>query len=158
MSKAKVAALESVFEEARSLVHRLREVSEELHREDGLAGGLRELLAHLAAHGPEPVPRIARRRGVSRQHVQAQVNRLRAAGLVQPRANPAHRRSSVIGLTPAGREMLAEAAARDGILHAEVSATLSKRDLREAAATLRRVRDSLAERAPGRPRTPAPVS
>lgn len=51
------------------------------------------------------VPEIAARYQVSRQHVQATVNRLLEAGLLRSTDNPRHRRSVLISLTKKGRTL-----------------------------------------------------
>lgn len=53
------------------------------------------------------VPRIARRMGLTRQSVQASVNRLLADGLVEAMANDAHQRSPLFRLTSAGQHAYA---------------------------------------------------
>src|SRR3982074_3012640 len=49
-----------------------------------------------------PVPQIARRMGLTRQAVQASVNRLLREGLVEAVENPDHRRSPLIRMTELG--------------------------------------------------------
>jgi DNA-binding MarR family transcriptional regulator len=68
--------------------------------------GMRAALELLLVGGPATVPRIARSRGVTRQHVQALVNGLLAQGLVALRPNPAHKRSPLVALSPAGETTL----------------------------------------------------
>jgi DNA-binding MarR family transcriptional regulator len=52
---------------------------------------------------PEPVARLARSMGLSRQGVQRIVNELAAEGQVAFRRNPHHRRAKLVMLTDAGR-------------------------------------------------------
>jgi DNA-binding MarR family transcriptional regulator len=60
------------------------------------------------AERPLTVPQIARRMGLTRQSVQASVNRLAEDGLVEAADNPDHRRSPLIALTDLGRRAYAE--------------------------------------------------
>jgi DNA-binding MarR family transcriptional regulator len=60
------------------------------------------------AERPLTVPQIARRMGLTRQSVQASVNRLAEEGLVEAADNPDHRRSPLIALTDLGRRAYAE--------------------------------------------------
>lgn len=53
--------------------------------------------------GPQTVPVLAASRYVSRQIIQTQVNELIEAGLMKAKANPEHKRSSLIDLTAKGR-------------------------------------------------------
>jgi DNA-binding MarR family transcriptional regulator len=69
---------------------------------DGLTVGMRAVLEVLADHGPATVPAIAERLDLARQGIQRHVNDLVERALVEPRPNPAHRRSVLIMLTPAG--------------------------------------------------------
>ncbi|MGW8813432.1 MarR family winged helix-turn-helix transcriptional regulator [Gordonia terrae] len=56
---------------------------------------------------PMTVPQIARRLGVSRQHILRLTNALADEGLVEPVVNPDHKTSPLLELTPAGRDVLA---------------------------------------------------
>lgn len=73
----------------------------------GLAGTeltvpLRAVLERLHIDGPQPVPAIARGLYVTRQGVQALVDRAKDLGLVESRPNPDHRRSHLVALTATG--------------------------------------------------------
>ena len=92
---------------------------------DGLPMGERAVLELLEATGGQPVPAIADRLALSRQFVQRTVDAAVGDGLVELQPNPAHRRSSIIALTPAGAARIAQ------VRRAEQDA------LREAAADLR---------------------
>ena len=56
---------------------------------------------------PLTVPQVARRLGVSRQHILRLTNELTADGLVEPIANPDHKTSPLLRLTPDGESTLA---------------------------------------------------
>lgn len=68
----------------------------------GLGVTGRAVLEQIHDHGPLPVPAVARNLILPRQFVQKTVDALAADGLVERRANPAHRRSALIALTPDG--------------------------------------------------------
>src|ERR1700727_2916192 len=57
--------------------------------------------------GPFTVPQIARRLGVSRQHILRLTNDLATEGLVELVPNPDHKTSPLVTLTAAGRDTLA---------------------------------------------------
>jgi DNA-binding MarR family transcriptional regulator len=57
---------------------------------------------------PVTVPAVAARLGLARQGVQRVVDDLLAAGRVASTPNPAHKRSPLVGLTDAGRQVLAD--------------------------------------------------
>lgn len=66
----------------------------------------RAVLEFLIRNGPTTVPEIARRRGVTRQHIQTIVNDLAERDLVTSEPNPAHQRSHLITLTRSGSERI----------------------------------------------------
>src|SRR6266536_4146854 len=71
--------------------------------DEGLSSARWQVLGAVALAGrPLTVPQIARRMGLTRQAVQASVNRLLAEALVEACDNLDHRRSPLIGLTELG--------------------------------------------------------
>ncbi len=90
---AAAAALPSLFAETVALFHRLRATAAQMHGQGELSAGRRGILFELARLGPQSVPQMARARPVSRQYVRGLVDGLRADGLVDLAANPAHRRA-----------------------------------------------------------------
>lgn len=56
----------------------------------------------------EPLPAIASKYRVSRQHVQVTANQLLARGLLRAVPNPVHKRSPLFRLSDEGRETFAE--------------------------------------------------
>jgi DNA-binding MarR family transcriptional regulator len=67
---------------------------------------MRGVLEVLLLRGPATVPNMARARGVSRQHIQQQVDALLERDLLERRNNPAHRRSSMFALSDNGRALI----------------------------------------------------
>jgi 2-hydroxy-6-oxonona-2,4-dienedioate hydrolase len=132
------------------VIRRLRPLHRRLAR--SLAGssskrlpqGRRNLLERLHQAGPQSVPQIARAQGLGRQFVQRLVNAALADGLVETQENPAHKRSALVALTPAGRTLVAGLLDREQRALREVAAELDASDLE---ATLR-VLGRLAERFP----------
>src|SRR5581483_10613623 len=108
-----VSPLDDLLNEVRLTWHRLVQVGEALHRREPVTLGMRAVLEFLARQGPASVPAIARSRHVSRQHIQALVNRLREARLVELAENPAHRRSALVRLTPAGARLIDRMTAKE---------------------------------------------
>ena len=80
--------------------------SERLHADLDMTLPMRGVLELLLLGGRTTVPNMARAQGVSRQHVQQQVDVLLERGWVARRDNPAHRRSSLIELTDEGRALI----------------------------------------------------
>lgn len=97
-------AIQYLIAEANGLVNLARRGDRGL---DGRAlSAQRQVLQALALRGPQAVPALAKNRTTSRQNIQIVVNKLSKMGLVESVSNPAHRRSKLIQLTPAGRQLL----------------------------------------------------
>jgi DNA-binding MarR family transcriptional regulator len=129
-------AFQSLFNEVRSLMHRLRVVAAELHRQDGITAGQRGVLLSLAELGPQTVPQLARLRPVSRQHIQSHVNPLATAGYVELVDNPAHKRSRLVRLTQKGQDLVERVRARERRLFRDLGIEVTERDLLASAETL----------------------
>jgi DNA-binding MarR family transcriptional regulator len=102
--------------------------------EQGLAGegvsvGVRAVLALLHRGGPMTVPQMGRAQAISRQFVQRMVNDAAARGLVETIPNPAHRRSSLIRLTDAGRSTITGILGREHAVLRTVGGELTHEDV-----------------------------
>ena len=111
---------------------------------EGLTAARWQVLGAVALAGrPLTVPQIARRMGLTRQAVQASVNRLAAEALVEARDNPDHRRSPLIALTERGSQKFAAIDQRQARWINQLSAGLTITDLATAARVLRELGDRL---------------
>lgn len=135
--------IEDLTRETRALFQALRTYADRLHEEETVTASMRAVLERLDAHAPETVPEIARAKSVTRQHIQQIVDQLLAAGLVETRPNPAHKRSPLIAITPAGAARFARMRRREAAALERLATALDGLDAAAAAATLRRVRDAL---------------
>ncbi len=142
LSAAKLQLLEELIHANAALFHRLRAVGDDIHGENALTAGMRDVLASLRRSGPRTLPQIARARSVSRQYIQAVVSRLRELGLVEVAPNPGDKRASLVSLTAAGRRMLEEMRDREAKLLERLPLKASKKELRAAASILQRVREA----------------
>ncbi|MHB8324503.1 MAG: MarR family winged helix-turn-helix transcriptional regulator, partial [Candidatus Dormibacteria bacterium] len=70
-----------------------------------------QVLLRLAAEGPQRVTELAREQGISQPSATVLVDRLERHGWVERGADPSDRRAQRVALTPAGRSVLAQAAA-----------------------------------------------
>jgi DNA-binding MarR family transcriptional regulator len=104
--------------------------------------GRRSILKNLA-EGPQTVPAMARRRSVSRQHIQKLVDTLRADGLVRTRPHPTDRRSRLVVLAPRGAAFLEELRTREVELFAQLAGGLPLERLEQATQTVQEVRTRL---------------
>src|SRR5215467_13981901 len=111
---------------------------------EGLTAARWQVLGAVALAGrPLTVPQIARRMGLTRQAVQASVNRLVAEALAEARDNRDHRRSPLIALTERGSQTYAAVDQRQARWINELSAGLTATDLAAAARVLRELGDRL---------------
>ena len=111
---------------------------------EGLTAARWQVLGAVALVGrPLTVPQIARRMGLTRQAVQASVNRLLAEALVEARDNRDHHRSPLIGLTNLGRQKYAAVDRRQARWINELSAGLNITDLAVAARVVGELGDRL---------------
>ncbi len=121
---------------------RMRKAAEELLGEGAQSAGRRSILKSLASGGPQTVPQMARLRAVSRQHVQKLVNGLAADGLVELTDNPAHKTSRLVGLTGAGRKIVAATSRREREIFPEISRSIPIEDLRSATRVLQKLKEA----------------
>ena len=135
------SALESLLGEAVALFHRLHVVADEVYQQGKLSAGRRGVLRGLDRLGPQTVPQMARARPVSRQYIQTLVDVLAEEGYVELVPNPAHRRSSLVQLTPRGKQFVEETHRREAQLLADLPISIPERDLETAAAVVRTVRE-----------------
>jgi DNA-binding MarR family transcriptional regulator len=99
-------------------------------------------LAVIERSGPLTPTELAARERIQRPTVTRLLGRLEEAGLVDRAADPADRRSSLVTITPAGRELLAAARTRkDAFLSARLDAldAEDRATLERAAALLERM-------------------
>lgn len=92
----------------RRLFRAMAERVDALLARTGLTAADRAVMEFLYPDAELPVPGIARRYRVSRQHVQVTANRLLERGLLQNTDNPRHKRSPLLRLTPDGRDAFAK--------------------------------------------------
>jgi len=138
-----------VIDRTVALFHGLKATAAAVHGDGEDSAGRRGLLRSLGREGPRTVPALARARPVSRQHVQALVNGLRADGLVELRRNPAHRRSHLVALTGKGRRRLARLVAKERRFLSGLGEVGGARALRKTAAVLAALKRALAQSGAG---------
>jgi DNA-binding MarR family transcriptional regulator len=97
------------------------------------------------AEDEKTVPGIARDMGLARQSVQRTVDVLADEGLVEYIANPAHRRSRLVGMTARGREIYRRILARQVQWANDLAAELpvNDRDIRKGLTVLQHLRAGL---------------
>jgi DNA-binding MarR family transcriptional regulator len=120
-----------------------------LAAKEGLTAARWQVLGAVGLAGrPLTVPQIARRMGLTRQAVQALVNRLLAEALAETGENLDHRRSPLIRLTELGRQKYAALDRRQIRWINELSAGLKTSDLAATARLLHDLSDRLETTAP----------
>lgn len=130
--------------ETRKLFHSLAQASSELNQESGITASMRAVMEALYPDSELTVPDIARQKKVTRQHIQQIVNELLARSLVASLDNPAHKRSPLIKLSPAGLEQFSAIVDREQKLLQSLSHEFDEQHLALTADTLKSLRDYLA--------------
>jgi DNA-binding MarR family transcriptional regulator len=136
-------ALGVLFDETVSTYLRLSAVATAMYRRGNLSGPRRTVLMALARSGPQTVAHLARGRAQSRQRLQPLVHALVSEGLLATHANPLHRQSPLVELTPKGLKLAQRVAAWEASLRAQLRLESSPGQLGRAAAVLRDVRQAL---------------
>jgi len=116
---------------------------------EGLTAARWQVLGALALAGrPLTVPQIARRMGLTRQAVQASVNRLVSEALAEAGANLDHRRSPLIRLTELGSQKYVALDQRQARWINELASGLEISDLAATARLLHEISDRLEKTGP----------
>ena len=98
----------------------------------GLTVRMRAVLEILYRHGAQTVPDIANKLEINRQYVQVMCNEVLAAGFVEQRENPRHKRSTLLTLTDTGRDLIKEIISREMMLLDEIGSALQADDISKA--------------------------
>lgn len=127
------------------MFHELTATADALHSGPlAVTAGQRGVMESLLREGPQTVPALARSRPVSRQHIQMLVNALTEAGWVEAQPNPAHRRSALIGLSPAGHAKITAMLEHEREFLHTLGLPVTIAEMKAATETLTRVRAHLA--------------
>ena len=127
---------EALTREVRACFNRLKALGDRLHHDLRVTTAMRAVLETLHQGGDETVPRIARAKSVTRQHIQVIVNDLVEAGLVTTRANPTDQRSPLVAPTRAGRAVFERMRQREKAVLVELAQALPSTQIGSALATL----------------------
>lgn len=119
----------ALIREVRTCFNLLKGLSDDLIADLGINASLRAVMESLAEGDAQTVPDIAKSKGVSRQHIQVNMDGLLAKGLAQSRNNPAHKRSPLYALTSAGEEVFAKVRQRETVILTRLSQTLDSESL-----------------------------
>jgi DNA-binding MarR family transcriptional regulator len=142
MGKDQTQAMGDLIAEVRMLFRELRGAIQTIHGEEEPTAGRRGILADLLEGGPQTVPNLARRRNVSRQHVQVLVNSLLSDGLVDLECNPAHKRSRLVAITSLGRETIRSMLGREAALLRTFPIQATPTEVAQAVEVLRRATEA----------------
>ena len=142
----KMVALTSAL---RGAFNRLKALGDTLHGDLQVTTAMRAVMETLSASGAMTVPQIAKLKGVTRQHIQLLADALCEAGLAVVKENPAHRRSSLIGLTEKGKRAFAKMQAREVPVIEALADDFEAQELERATAVLNRLSARLDERLAG---------
>jgi DNA-binding MarR family transcriptional regulator len=140
---SKGEAIAELMLEVAQCFFRIRAVGQKTGLITSWGGGAFGFLRSLALLGPLTVPQIAQMRPTSRQRIQRLADELAAEGLVEFIANPKHRRSKLVQLTPKGGRRYRELNARFLAIASTLGVGLTAGDVRRGTETVRRLSDEL---------------
>ena len=123
--------------------NRLKGIADDMHHDLGVNASRRAVMEVLAVDGPRPVPEIASSRGVSRQHIQVNVDALARAGHVETRENPAHKRSPLIRLTKQGSATFKKIRQREEATIEQLACSLAPETIETVATALNSLEEQL---------------
>ena len=136
----------AVLHETLKIGFKLRTLGTRVGANTRWGGGVWGLLRSLELEGPQTVPQLARARPVARQRIQKLADEMAAQGLVTFTDNPAHKRSKLLRITPAGRRRYRDLTSALMGLSASLSDGMSLRNLKSARRVLQQVGAGLSER------------
>src|SRR5436189_4965759 len=140
---SKAEAVAELMLEVAQCFFRIRAVGQKTGFITSWGGGAFGFIRSLALLGPLTVPQIAQMRPTSRQRMQRLADELAAERLVEFIANPKHRRSKLVRLTPKGDARYRELNARFLAIASTLGAGLSEADVRRTGEIVRRLSDEV---------------
>jgi DNA-binding MarR family transcriptional regulator len=126
---------------------RLLEAAEEMAVAGGLTAARWQVLGGVLDE-PRPVAEVARRMGLARQSVQRLANVLVDEGFATWEPNPRHRRAKLLAPTQRARDAIRLIARRQHPWSSAIGDAVGVLELRSATATVERLLEQLAARAP----------
>ena len=125
----RAARLAEVYVALGPVYRRVARIVEQDEQVSGLSVGVRNVLDQLRRDGDRTVPQLARAQDLSRQYTQRMVDQAATDGLVELAPNPAHRRSRLVRLTPAGTAAITSVIDRELSLLTRVGGDLTAAEL-----------------------------
>ena len=127
--QTRAARLAEVYVALGPVYRRVARLVEQDEQVSGLSVGVRNVLDQLRRDGDRTVPQLARAQDLSRQYTQRMVDQAATDGLVELAPNPAHRRSRLVRLTPAGTAAITSVIDRELSLLTRVGGDLTAAEL-----------------------------
>ncbi len=146
-NRRRAGELRAVVDETIALFHRVRWVAELIYGDEGRSTARRGILRGVVRYGAQTVPMLARRRNVTRQHVQEVVEALVADGYVELVPNPAHARSRLVRATARGAALVRRMDDIDAKVLGAAAGAIATRDIEITVKTLRAVREGFEDTA-----------
>ena len=141
--EGKTESMFNLLLESMGLYFQLRSAGKRTGHVTPGGGGIWGFLHSLAVDRPQTVPRLARARPVTRQHIQQIANQAAADGLIDFIDNPAHKRSKLLRLTPKGERVEAEMTERLKTLAGDLAGDFDAAELATASRVLNALRSKL---------------
>ena len=109
--------------------------------EPGLSTAEGHLITYLNSYAPASIGELVRVFGIKQSTFTSMLDRLEQAGLIRREMNPGDRRSFLIHITDAGREMAERSTRALEALEAEIRARIGDRDLEGFQAVMRAIEE-----------------
>ncbi|MBT8415367.1 MAG: MarR family transcriptional regulator [Boseongicola sp.] len=107
--------------------------------DSAMTGAERDVLDFLVFEGAATVPKIARSRGVSRQHIQKRADALVEKGLAEFVENPAHKSSRLLEASIKGERAHATASRGEAEVLQRLSGKVDPKDIAKARAVFQTI-------------------
>jgi len=129
--------------EIRGAFHELAALSDVMNADVGITAAMRAVIETLHESGAQTVPQIALAKNVSRQHIQVLTDALAEKLLIRFQANPGHKRSKLLALSPAGEQVFSDIRRREAAALAELTKNFENRALFSTIATVAELRKAV---------------
>ncbi len=126
----------AVITDLRLSFNLLKAMAEKWHKDLGVTASMRAVMEILSDGYEKTVPDMARSRGVSRQHIQTNVNGLVGKGWLKTRPNPQDKRTFLISLSETGHSIFREIKTREAREIARMSVLFSEQEIEDVSSFL----------------------
>lgn len=137
------AQLYELIAEIRGAFRELGALSDTMTADLGVTAAMRAVMEHLEETGPRTVPKIAKAKNVSRQHIQLLADALVERSLAEYLDNPEHKRSKLVALSVTGKDIFRQILKKEAGVLSWLAGHFDESELKRAQKTLKTLRQEL---------------